>query len=80
MTGFLKKLKNSSRIILLIWSLLLGSVLVSLILGRWSLAFVSFVTLSLALAPLILASRFEISLPFPFLLATTGFIRNQGTV
>ena len=59
---------------LVVWGLLLVFFLVSLVLGRWSLAFVSMATLVLALAPVALASRLEITLPLPFLLATTTFI------
>lgn len=54
-----------------IWALLLISVLVSLVLGRWSLAFVSLATLVLALVPPVLASRYALRLPVPFLMATT---------
>ena len=48
--------------------------LVSLGFSRWALAFVSLATLALAIAPVALASRFEIALPLPFVVATTLFV------
>ena len=47
--------------------------LISLFLARWSLAFVSLFTLALSLTPPILASRWSLTLPVPFLFATTLF-------
>jgi uncharacterized membrane protein YjdF len=46
---------------------------VSLGLGRWSLSFVSFATLGLSLVPPVLASRWSLTLPVPFLFAITLF-------
>lgn len=66
-------LKDTSRPILVIWALLLAAGLVSLVLGRWSLAFVSLFTLGLSLLPPIVASRWSLTLPVPFLFATTLF-------
>ncbi len=58
---------------LTIWTLLLLTGLISLGLARWSLAFVSLTTLSLALVPPLLAARWSLTLPLPFLLFTTLF-------
>lgn len=67
-------LRNSNLLTRLIWLALLLSTLGSLVQGRWSLAFVSGATLALSLAPPVLASRWSLTLPRPFLLATTLFI------
>jgi hypothetical protein len=64
---------HNSPLMLVIWSLLLVAGVIALGLGRWSLAFVSFVTLGLSLVPPFLAARWSLSLPMPFLLATTLF-------
>lgn len=58
---------------LAIWAALLLAGLVALALGRWSLAFVTMATLALSLVPPTLASRWSLTLPVPFLLATTLF-------
>lgn len=58
---------------LVIWALLLLAGLVALVLARWPLAFVSLSTLALSLVPPILASRWSLHLPVPFLFATTLF-------
>ncbi|WP_227269511.1 hypothetical protein [Roseobacter weihaiensis] len=65
--------KNTSPVMLVIWALLLLAGLVALVLARWPLAFVSFGTLALSLVPPILASRWSLHLPVPFLFATTLF-------
>ncbi|SEW26705.1 hypothetical protein SAMN04488515_1936 [Cognatiyoonia koreensis] len=57
-----------------IWALLFLAALVALGFARWSLAFVSFATLGLSLIPPILAFRWRLKLPLPFLLATTVFV------
>ncbi|TMM51335.1 hypothetical protein FDT80_15110 [Sulfitobacter sabulilitoris] len=57
-----------------IWLLLVLAVLVALGVGRWTMAFVSLATLVLSLIPVVLASRFQIRLPLPFLAAITGFV------
>lgn len=57
----------------LIWALLLLTALVALGLARWSLAFVSFATLALSLVPPLLAARWSLTLPLPFLLFMTFF-------
>ncbi len=59
---------------LVIWTLLLAGALIALVFAQWSLAFVSLATLVLALVPPMLASRWSLKLPLPFLLATTLFI------
>ncbi|MBJ3763722.1 hypothetical protein ILP92_13270 [Maribius pontilimi] len=66
-------IRDTGRPILTIWALLLLTGLVSLVLARWSLAFVSFLTLGLSLTPPLLASRLSLTLPVPFLFATTLF-------
>lgn len=66
-------IQNTSPIMLVIWTLLLLAGLVAFGLTRWSLAFVCFATLGLSLVPPILASRWALKLPVPFLFATTLF-------
>lgn len=51
-----------------------GMVFASLWLGRWPIAFVSLATLGLSLLPVFVANRLSISLPGPYLVATTLFI------
>ena len=46
----------------------------AILLGRWPIAFVSMATLALSLVPVVVANRLSISLPQPFLVATTLFI------
>lgn len=70
----MSELRNSNLLTRLIWLALILSALVSLVLARWSLAFVSFATLALSLAPPLLAQRWSLTLPKTFLLATTLFI------
>ncbi|KGL00594.1 MULTISPECIES: hypothetical protein [Thalassobacter] len=69
----MKVIPNTSSTMLTIWTLLLLTGLISLGLARWSLAFVSLTTLSLALVPPLLAARWSLTLPLPFLLFTTLF-------
>ena len=66
-------IKDSSGPILAIWALLLVAGLIALGLARWSLAFVSFATLALSLVPPLLAARWSLTLPLPFLIFTTSF-------
>ena len=66
-------IKETNGTVLVIWSLLLAAALIALVLGRWSLAFVSFATLALSLTPPLLAARWSLTLPLPFLLFTTLF-------
>lgn len=67
-------LRDQNKIILFLWGLLLVAAAIALGFGRWSLGFVALVTLGLAMAPALLARRFDIRLPMPFLFATTIFI------
>lgn len=69
----MKLIRESSGTMQVIWSALLLAALIALGLGRWSLAFVSFATLALSLVPPLLAARFSLTLPLPFLLFTTLF-------
>lgn len=64
---------QSSPLLRAIWALLLLTALVSFGLARWSLAFVSIVTLILSLVPPFLARRLSLTLPLPFLMLTTLF-------
>lgn len=66
--------KNANPIMLTIWLLLFLAVVVSLMLSRWSLAFVSVATLALSLVPPFVASRLSLHLPVSFLLAATVFV------
>ena len=70
----MKLIKDAGPTMLTIWALLLLTALVSLGLARWSLAFVSVATLGLSLVPPLLASRWSLTLPVPFLFATTLFL------
>jgi hypothetical protein len=65
--------KSGNEMMLVIWTMLLIAGLVALGLGRWSLAFVSIATLALSLLPPLLAARWSLKLPLPFLLFTTIF-------
>jgi len=53
---------------------LLAAVLAALIFTRWDLAFVSLATLGLSFVPVVIANRFHINLPIPFLVFTTLFL------
>ena len=66
-------IQDTSKSILAIWAGLFVAGLVALGFGRWALAFVSFATLGLSLLPPLLASRWSLTLPLPFLVATTLF-------
>ncbi|WP_299201635.1 hypothetical protein [uncultured Tateyamaria sp.] len=68
------RLRNQNPILLILWGVLLAASLVALVVGFWELAFVALLTLGLCMAPLFLASRYSITVPFPFLIATTLFI------
>jgi hypothetical protein len=69
----MRLIPNTSPKILLLWAALLIAGFVALGFARWSLAFVSFVTLGLSLLPPLLAARWSLTLPLPFLVATTLF-------
>lgn len=66
--------RQQSLITQIIWSLLLLTAIAAALLGRWSLMFVSVVTLVLALMPPLLAQRWNIRLPMAFVVATTAFL------
>jgi hypothetical protein len=66
-------INDTSPKILVIWAALLIAGLIALGSTRWSLAFVSFATLGLSLLPPLLAARWSLTLPLPFLVATTLF-------
>lgn len=66
--------KTGGPLMLAIWALLLAAALAAFAATRWDLAFVSLATLGLSLLPPLLAARWSLSLPLPFLLATTIFI------
>lgn len=70
---FTDKVFAQNRVLLVLWGLLFIAALVALFATRWSLAFVAFSTLLLAIAPVFLASRLHLTLPVPFLVATTLF-------
>ncbi len=56
-------------------ALVMGTLaLVALFLGRWPIAFVALATFVLSLLPMVVAHRFQIALPGPYLVATTVFI------
>ena len=57
-----------------IWALLILSAIAAAFEGRWALSFVALATLALSLAPLLLASRLDITLPLPFVAAITVFL------
>lgn len=69
----MRLIKDNNATILAIWALLLGAGIIACGFGRWSLAFVSFSTLALSLLPPLLAARWDLRLPLPFLLFTTLF-------
>ena len=69
-----QKFFGQSPIIAFLWGVLLVTGLTAMVLGRWPLGFVALATFALATAPAILASRLNITLPVPFLAATTLFI------
>ena len=69
----MRLINDTSPKILVIWAALLIAGLIALGSTRWSLAFVSFATLGLSLLPPLLAARWSLKLPLPFLVATTLF-------
>lgn len=69
----MRLIHNTSPKILVIWAALMIAGLVALGFARWSLAFVSFATLVLSVLPPLLAARWSLTLPLPFLVATTLF-------
>ena len=67
-------LRQQGPVILGLWTLLVLTSFGAAFEGRWSLSFVAFSTLGLSLAPLLLAHRLNITLPLPFVMATTLFL------
>lgn len=70
----MRLIQETSPVVWLLWALLLASGLLALGFARWSLAFVSLMTLTLSLLPPVLAARFSFTLPLPFLIFTTLFL------
>jgi hypothetical protein len=69
----MRRIRQTNGNVVFIWALLLLAGLIALGLARWSLAFVSFATLGLSLLPPLLAARWNLTLPLPFLMITTLF-------
>ncbi|MBV1903210.1 MAG: hypothetical protein KUG58_06210 [Marinosulfonomonas sp.] len=67
-------LDGQSRLTYLIWATLLVALAVAILLGRWSLGFVALATLVASMAPLLVARRFNVYVPLPFLSAIVVFI------
>ena len=61
-------------IVLTLWGMLLFAAATAILLGRWQIGAVSLLTLLFAMAPDALAARLSITLPVPFVVATTVFI------
>ena len=70
----LQDLRRQGPVILSLWTLLILVAITAAYENRWSLSFVALATLALAMAPLMLARRFNITLPLPFVMATTLFL------
>lgn len=67
-------LRKHGALLTSIWTLLVLSAIAAGFEQRWALSFVALATLGLAIAPLVLARRFEITLPVPFVVAITVFL------
>ena len=67
-------LRKHGAVLTGIWTLLVLSAIAAGFEQRWALSFVALATLGLAIAPLVLARRFEITLPVPFVVAITVFL------
>ncbi|MFT5650644.1 MAG: hypothetical protein ACI9TZ_002130, partial [Yoonia sp.] len=67
-------LRRQGPVVLGLWTLLVLTALGAAFEGRWSLSFVACSTLALSFAPLLLAHRLNITLPLPFVMATTLFL------
>lgn len=65
---------QQSLLVRVLWALLILAAVAAAFTGRWSLTFVAIATLVLALAPLFLANRLDITLPLPFVAAVTIFV------
>ncbi len=69
----MRLIKETNPALLTIWALLFFAGMIAFGFSRWSLAFVSLSTLALSLLPPLLAARWDLKLPLPFLLFTTLF-------
>lgn len=67
-------LRGQNRISYLIWTILIIAAITALLTARWSLAFVSVLTLGASLLPALFADRFNIKLPVGFFAAIVVFI------
>lgn len=70
----IQQLRKQNLFVQCLWSLLILLALVAAITGRWSLSFIAIATFLLAITPVVLASRLDITLPLPFVAATTLFV------
>lgn len=69
-----RQFHQQGRVVLGLWALLVVTALAAAYEGRWSLSFVAIATLGLAMAPVMLARRYNITLPLPFVAAITLFV------
>ncbi len=67
-------LREQSAVTKLIWAVLIVAALLSLVAGRWLLAFVSVATLVLSLLPALAVERFDIRLPHSFIALIAAFV------
>ncbi len=67
-------LKEQGYFVRGLWAVLVLSAIAAAFEGRWSLSFVALATLTLALVPVLLARRLNITLPVPFVTAITLFL------
>lgn len=74
MTGDTPTPHNRLRWLAPVWATLGAVALIALVAGSWALAFAATMTLVLCLAPVVLASRYRIVLPLPFVISITVFI------
>ena len=70
--------KDQSTLTLIIWLALIAAAIEALITGRYSLAFVAFVTLGLSMVPAYVAKWARIRVPPSFMLAVVMFV--GGTI
>lgn len=66
--------KNHRRVLIANAAVILLLIFAALWFGRWPIAFVALATLGLSLVPILIAERFDITLPVPFLVATSLFL------
>lgn len=65
--------QNHRRVLLVNAGIMLVLAAIAMWLGRWPIAFVAVATLGLSLVPVIVAESLAITLPLPFLIATSMF-------